>query len=79
MSVYRDIVLGSESIVRLKPSSMSLHIIFTESVGVKIYFNVVPYNKSLTHYLKLYCVGFVIKGYRLDLLECQGTFVNINR
>lgn len=68
MSVYRDTVLGPESIVRLEPSSMSL-LIFTESVGVKICFAVDPYYKSLTHYLKLYFVGFVIKGYRLDLLE----------
>lgn len=78
VSVYRDIVLGPESIVRLEPSSMSLHI-FTESVGIKICFTEGPYYKSLTHYLKLYCVGFVIEGQRLDFLECQGEFVNISR
>lgn len=64
VSVYRDFVVGTESIVRLKPSSVSLHI-FTESVGVKICFTVAPYYKSLTHYLKLYCLGFVIKQVRL--------------
>lgn len=79
VSVYRDIVLDPESIVQFEPSSMSLLHIFTESVGVKIYFTVAPYYKSLTHYLKLYCVGFVIKGYMLDLQECQGKFVNISR
>lgn len=65
-SVYRDIVLGPESIVRLEPSSMSLHI-FTESFGVKICFTVAPYYKSRTHYLKLYCVGFVIKRLQVRL------------